>query len=72
MYSEFQRGEIIGRFLKHCEKMGFGEIDKLEVVDGLPMGIKRPIQSVRFDKDLTKTPMNTTIDIENTPNDNGE
>jgi len=64
MYSEQQKSEIVYRFLKHCEKIGFGEIDKITVADGLPVGIERPIQSVRFDKDLTNTPMNTTIDVE--------
>lgn len=72
MYSEYEKNEIVGRFLKHCEKIGFGEIKKVGVIEGLPVTIERPLQSIRFDKDLTDTPMNTTIDIDSTQHDNGE
>ena len=69
MYSEYEKTKIIERFIRHCEKIGFGEINKVNVVEGLPISIERPLQSIRFDKDLTITPMNSTMEIET---DNGE
>lgn len=72
MYSEYEKSAIITRFLTYCEKIGFGTIDNLNIVDGLPMATERSLQSIRFDKDLTKSPMNTTIDLETTQSDNGE
>ena len=64
-YSEDERDEIKQRFLEYCEKIGFSDptdLPKFEIVDGLPISVKRPVQSVRFDKHLTREELNTTMD----------
>lgn len=64
-YTEEQREEIINQFLSWCEKIGYSDPDepvKIEVVDGLPISVKRAVQSIRFDKDLTSERLNTTME----------
>lgn len=60
-YPQERRREIATRFLDWCDKLGYSGDDGVTViiVDGLPVGIQRAVQSVRFD--LTEPKQNTTI-----------
>lgn len=64
-FTREQRKKIISRFLNHCEKIGYTDPNnppKVEIVDGLPMALYKPTQSIRFDKNLTNGRFNTTMD----------
>lgn len=64
-YPEGKREQIINNFLSWCEKIGYTDPDdpvKVDIVDGLPIGVKKPVQSIRFDSDLTKGKQNSTMD----------
>ena len=64
--SEDEKREIIiNRFLDFCEKIGYSDPDdpvRIDIVNGLPISVKRPIQSIRFDVDLTSSKQNATMD----------
>ena len=64
-YSDSQREIIINQFLDWCNRIKYSDPDnpiKIEIVDGLPIAVKKPIQSIRFDTDLTKSKQNTTME----------
>ncbi len=64
-YSDDQKEKIINCFLMWCEKIGYSDPEdpiRIDIVDGLPIGAKRPLQSVRFDVNLTESRQNTTMD----------
>lgn len=64
-YSEQQKEQIINRFIDWCEKIGYSDPDdpvRIEIVNGLPVGVKRAVQSLRFDVDLTNTRQNATME----------
>lgn len=64
-YTDDQKETIINGFLDWCGKIGYSDPDdpvKIEIVDGLPIGVKRAVQSVRFDVPLTKTRQNCTME----------
>lgn len=59
-----KKGIVIANFLRHCEKIGFSDPHhpvEIDIVDGVPIGMRAYRQSVRFDI-LTKPPVNTTMD----------
>ncbi len=63
-YTDGQREKIIKGFLDWCEKIQYTDPDepvKVDIVGGLPIGIKRATQSVRFDIDLSKSKQNSTM-----------
>lgn len=63
-YPEEKRAQIINNFLGWCEKIGYSDPDdpiKVDIVDGLPISVKKAVQSIRFDQ-LTKSKQNTTMD----------
>jgi len=60
-----KREIIINNFLDWCEKIRFSDPDnpiRIEIIDGLPIAAKRPVQSIRFDINLTKSKQNTTME----------
>lgn len=62
--NEDKKRIIVANFLRHCEKIGFSDPQhpiEVDIVDGVPIGMRAYRQSVRFDI-LTKTPQNTTMD----------
>lgn len=64
-YTIEQRKQIIESFLVWCGKVGYTDPEepvRVEIVDGLPISVKRPVQSIRFDKDLTSNVQNTTME----------
>jgi len=63
--SEEKRVEIINKFLDWCDKIGYSGQDgvKVIIIDGLPISVERPTQSLRFDVDgLTKGKQNATME----------
>lgn len=63
-YTADKRNEITENFIKWCDKIGYSGEDGVNViiVDGLPIGIKRAVQSIRFDQTLTDGGQNTTME----------
>jgi len=64
-YTDNQKEAIINGFLDWCGKIGYSDPEepiKIDIVDGLPIGAKRAVQSVRFDISLTKSKQNTTME----------
>ncbi len=60
-----KRKIIINQFLDWCNKIGYSDPEnpiRIEIVDGLPIAVKKPVQSIRFDVDLTKSKQNTTME----------
>ena len=63
--SEEKREQVINRFLDWCERVNYSGKDgvKVVIIDGLPISVERPTQSLRFDVDpLTKSKQNTTME----------
>lgn len=63
-YTDSDREKIINSFLEWCEKVGYSDPNdpvEIDIVAGLPIGVKRAIQSVRFDS-LTKGKQNSTME----------
>ena len=66
-FGEDKKQELISEFIQWCEKIGFGNIQHIEIIEGIPMITKRTIaiQELHFDKTnkgLTKPPMNATME----------
>jgi hypothetical protein len=60
-----KRELVINRFLDWCEKINYSgkEGIKVVIIDGLPISVERPTQSLRFDVDyLTATKQNATME----------
>ena len=63
--SNEKRERVVCQFLGWCEKIGYSGKEGVSVViiDGLPVAVERPVQSLRFDVDpLTKTSQNATME----------
>ena len=51
---EFRQGRLIRihpiwyTFIKHCESLGYGEIEKLKIQDGLPMMAEEVKKKIKF------------------------
>jgi hypothetical protein len=62
--SDSKKAEIINRFLGWCDAIGYSGDEGVSViiVDGLPIGAKRAVQSVRFDKPIDNMKQNSTMD----------
>lgn len=64
-YSDPDKEKIINSFLDWCERIGYSDPNEpvqIEIVAGLPIGVKRAVQSIRFDVPLTKGKQNTTME----------
>ncbi len=44
------RGAIWLGFIEFCSKLGYGEIEKLKIQDGLPMLAEKVTEKVKFNK----------------------
>jgi len=64
-FTDSQKEKIINNFLDWCEKLGYSDPDdpvRIDIIAGLPVAVRKPIQSIRFDVDLTKSKQNTTME----------
>ena len=63
-YTEEKKEQIINNFLNWCEKVGYSGEKGVNVViiDGLPLAVNRPLQSLRFDQNLTLGKQNSTME----------
>ncbi len=54
--NELQRGRLLRihplwySFIKYCEELGFGEIERLKIQDGLPMMAEKVSRKVKFNE----------------------
>lgn len=52
--NEFRQGRLLRihplwySFIKYCEELGFGEIERLKIQDGLPMMAEKVSRKVKF------------------------
>lgn len=63
-YSDEDREKIINAFLDWCERIGYSDPNnpiQIDVVAGLPIGVKRAVQYIRFDS-LTTGKQNSTME----------
>lgn len=44
-----QKREKWERFIRYCEKLEFGEIEKLKIQDGLPFIAEKVVERVKFE-----------------------
>lgn len=64
-YTETQRRAIQERFLSWCERVGYTKPDagvEVIIVDGIPVGVHRAVQSIRFDRGLTEGSQDATME----------